>query len=307
MNLAALGRYLPADFRIVLADVGSAGGIHRRWKPVRDNVATLLFDPLDPQPDSGLDRYFPYALDAQAGTGTLNVTRRVSMTSMLQPNAALLSRFWDKPDHTTVTRTISVETETLDQLMAFSGIGVDVMKIDVQGFEHAILSGAKATLADTVFLAEIELSFLERYSGLHRFEDVVDLMRDSGFDLIDIGRIKRYRYANAAGIVNPGLGMGDRAGRLAFCDALFMLRDDVLRDRILAGGGANGPDLALKAIIALLVHGKADIAAWLFDNCAARLPEGTRAALNRYLRSLGGRHFGRRGWHKALDYLARKV
>ena len=307
MNLASVARALPAEFRVTLADVGSAGGIHRRWKPVRDHVATVLFDPLDPQPDTDRDRYFPFALAARAGSATLNVTKRVSMTSMLQPNALLLSRFWDKPDHTTVTRTIKVNTDTLDHLMEESGIAIDVMKIDVQGFEHEILSGAKRTLADSVFLAEVEVSFLERYAGLRRFEDIIDLMRESGFELIDIGRIKRYRYRNAAGIVNPGLGMGDRAGRLAFCDALFMLNDEVLRDRILAGGGANGPDLGLKALVALLVHGKADLAAWLFDACADRWPDSVRPVLDRYLRSLGGRHFGRKGWHKALDYLARKV
>ncbi|MBB3980596.1 FkbM family methyltransferase [Sphingobium fontiphilum] len=307
MSLARVAQALPPNFRIMFADVGSAGGIHRRWKPVRGHVQALLFDPLDPQPDDDANRYFPFALAEQAGTATLNVTRRISMTSVLQPNAPLLARFWDKPDHTRIERTISVQTDTLDHLMAQGGIAVDVMKIDVQGFERSILAGAEETLERSLFLAEIELSFIDRYSGLTRFEDVVRHMRQKGLELVDIGRIKRYRYRNAMGIVNPGLGMGDRAGRVAFCDATFMLNDDLLRERILAGGGGNGTDLGLKAIIALLVHGKADVAAWLFDACADTLPDRARAALQKYLVGLGGRHFGRRGWHKALDYLARKV
>lgn len=307
MSLAGVARALPSEFRITLADVGSAGGIHRRWRPLRDHLTTLLFDPLDPQPDTDRTRYFPVALADHAGQAQLHVTKRVSMTSMLAPNASLLSRFWDKPDHTTITRTIDVDTDTLDHLMDESAFAVDVMKIDVQGFEQSILTGAQRTLERSVLLAEIELSFIDRYAGLTRFEAVVGNMRRQGFDLIDVSRIKRYRYRNAAGVVNPGLGMGDRAGRLAFCDAIFMLNDDALRERISAGGGANGVDAGLKAIMILLVHGKADIAAWLFDACSDQLPTGAREAIDRYLRRLSGRHFGRRGWHKALDYLARKV
>ena len=108
-------------------------------------------------------------------------------------------------------------------------------------------------------------------------------MDECGFDLIEIGRIKRYRYRNASGILNAGLGMGDRPGRIAFCDATFMLRDEALRERILSPDAANGPDAALKAVMLMLVHGKADIAASLFDVASERIAPATRAVLARYL------------------------
>lgn len=308
MGFGAVAGALPADFRIVFADVGSAGGLHRRWSWVRSHVTAVLFDPLDAGIGSPTDRHFPVALAAAAGTATLNVTRRVSMTSTLLPNAALLSRFWDKPRHTEIVETMSIPTDTLDHVMQQNGIHLDAIKIDVQGGEQAILSGARACLAQSILLAEIEVSFIERYVGLRRFHEVIAFMDECGFDLIDIGRIKRYRYRNAAGIVNPGLGMGDRAGRIAFCDATFMLRDEALRARIQAPDAANGPDAALKAIVLMLVHGKADIAASLFDETAARLPEPVRAALARRLGGFGRRwHFGRRHAHRLLDYLARRV
>lgn len=307
MTLAALARKLPADLQIVLADVGSAGGIHKRWEPVRRHVKTALFDPFDPQTDTAQDRYFPYALARGAGNATLHVTRRETMTSMLKPNSEFLSRFWDKPDHTQIKSSLAVQTDSLDHLMAESGMSLDVIKIDVQGFEYEVLMGAATCLNQSIFLAEIEVSFFERYVGLRPFEDIVDLMRGHGFELIDIGRIKRYRYRNSSGVVNPGLGMGDRAGRIAFCDALFMLNDELLRDRILAGNSLSGPNLGLKAIMALLVYGKADIAAWLFESAAESMELGARLPLKKYLNSLGGRHFGPRGFHRVLDYLARKV
>jgi FkbM family methyltransferase len=300
----SLVRSLPADFQIVLADIGSAGGLHKRWKPIRDHVTAILFDPLDESTGSGRDRYFPVAIADAKGEATLHVTKRISMTSTLLPNVRLLSRFWDKPDHTSIVATQQIPTDTLDNIMAANRIKLDAIKIDVQGGEHAILRGAANCLSNDLFFVEAESSFLERYSGLRIFQDVVALMADHEFDLIDVSRIKRYRYANNFGIVNPGLGLGDRAGRLAFCDAIFMLRDETLLARIRSGDDAN---LALKAIMVLLTYGKADIAAWLFDAASDRVPPAVCDQLARYFRNLGGRHFGRKGLHKALDYLARKV
>lgn len=307
MSIKALAGHLPNDFDFVIADVGSAGGLHKRWNPIRDNVTAILFDPLDQSTGSRRDRYFPVAVAKGPGNATLRVTKRVSMTSTLFPNGPLLSRFWDKPDHTTIVSTLEVPTDSLDNVMEQNGIAPDVIKIDVQGGEYDILTGARAVLADSLFLAEVEVSFLERYSGLRTFDAVIALMRESGFDLIDVSRIKRYRYRNSFGIVNPGLGMGDRAGRLAFCDAIFMLKDEVLLERIRSGYAGDGPDLAIKAILALLIYGKADIAAWIFDAASDCIRPQVREPLSRYLRSLRGRHFGRKGLHKALDYIARKV
>jgi len=304
---SSLTRSIPDDLQIILADVGSAGGLHKRWSTIRDHVTAILFDPLDQSTGSTRDRYFPVALAKEAGKATLHVTKRVSMTSTLLPNRNLLDRFWDKPTHTEIVSSLEIPTDTLDTVLKPDGIALDVIKIDVQGGEYDILTGARSALANSLFLAEIEVSFLERYSGLRTFENVVALMRESGFDLIDVSRIKRYRYHNSFGIVNPGLGMGDRAGRLAFCDAIFMLNDDRLLERIASGHPNNGPDLATKAILSLLVYGKADLAAWIFDAAQDRVDPRLATSLSRYFRSLKGRHFGRKGLHKALDYLARKV
>lgn len=307
VRFSSLVRKLPDSFSIVLADIGSAGGLHKRWASVRSHVRGVLFDPLDGERQSGRDRHFPVALARCEGRATLNVTRRVSMTSTLLPNQGLISRFWDKPQHTEIVARRDIPTESFDRIMAENRIHVDVVKIDVQGGEHDILAGARAQLTDSVFLAEIETSFLERYVGLKKFDAIIQIMNDCGFELIDVSRIKRYRYHNNFNIVNPGLGMGDRAGRLAFCDAVFLKNDEALVERIRSGGGANGPDLALKAIITLLVYGKADIAAWIFDKSGAQIAQSVREPLARFLRGLGGKHYGRKGLHRALDYLARRV
>jgi len=302
-----LTRSIPDDLQIMLADVGSAGGLHKRWAPIRDHVTALLFDPLDQSTGSDRDRYFPVALAREAGRATIHVTKRVSMTSTLLANRPLIQRFWDKPDHMAVVSTLEVPVDALDSVLKPDRIAPDVIKIDVQGGEYGILEGSRSALASSLFLAEVEVSFFERYSGLRPVGDVVALMRENGFNLIDISRIKRYRYRNSFGIVNPGLGMGDRAGRIAFCDALFVLDDDLLMERLASASKTNGSYLAEKLILTLLTYGKADMAAWIFDTTQNQLDLRFRSALSGYLKSLGGRHFGRKGLHKALDYIAKNV
>jgi FkbM family methyltransferase len=307
VKLSALVSSIPDSLQIVLADIGSAGGLHRRWSVFRNHVTAVLFDPLDQSTGSDRDRYFPVAIARTRGQARLHVTQRVSMTSTLLPNLALLRRFWDKPEHTTVVRTIDVPTDSLDNVMRANGIALDAIKIDVQGGEYEILAGARSVLANSLFLAEVEVSFFERYTGLRTFGDVVALMRESNFDLIDVGRLKRYRYRNSFGVVNPALGMGDWAGRLAFCDALFMLNDDALVERIASDNPHGGPDLALKAILASLAYGKADLAAWILDASAARLTPAVHVSLSKYLRGRRSHRFERFGLHRQLDRWARRL
>jgi FkbM family methyltransferase len=302
-RLSPIAARLPASLQIVLADIGSAGGLHRRWTPIRANVSAVLFDPLDQSVGSERDRYFPVAVAEGPGQTRIHVTKRVSMTSSLLPNKPLLARFWDKPDHTEIVSTLDVPTDSLDRVMETNGIALDVIKIDVQGGEFAILSGARKSLASSICLAEVEVSFLERYFGLRTFDAVIGLMRESGFELIDVSRIKRYRHKNSFGVINPGLGMGDRAGRIAFCDALFIKSDERLMEQISAGDDT----LPLKIILALLVYGKADFAAWMFDRVRERIDGSLRKPLEALFKSLRGRRVGASGLHRAVDYFARKV
>ena len=303
MDLAALARRLPAEFQITLVDVGSAGGLHKRWKPVRNHVSAILFDPLDEAVGSPRDRYFPVALGEGPGHATLNVTRRVSMTSTLLPNAARLAHIWDKPAHTEVVKTIDVATDLLDNIVDANGLSIDAIKIDVQGGEYGILKGAAQCLERSIMLAEVEGSFFDRYVGLRPFHEIVGLMLAHGLELVDISRIKRYRFRNASGVVKPGLGGGDRPGRIAFCDAIFLRSDDRLLQQLQAADG----QAALKAIMVLLVYGKADIAAWVFDAAADTLDPAARNAVAGYLSGLSGKKYGRKALHLALDYLAKRV
>lgn len=307
VSLRPLVSALPADFRLTVADIGSVGGLHKRWGGIADHLVTINFDPLDPRESSESARFYPYLVGDREGAATLKITRRPTMSSTLQPSRSFFAPFWDKPPHTEVVKEIEAPMIPLDRLLAREHLSPDAIKIDVQGGEAAVLAGATETLRTSVLLAEVECSFAARYEGQETFDQIVARMRDLGFALIDVRRLKRYRYQNKSGVRDPSLGRGMRAGRLAFCDAIFALKPELLWQRIDRGGQANGPHAALKAMILFLTYGKADLAAAVFDHGADAMPAVTREACTHFFRRLKDDGGWRQRLHHRFDRWARRV
>jgi len=307
VSLGPLVSALPADLRLVVADIGSIGGLHRRWADIADRLVTINFDPLDPRDSSESERFYPYLIGDREASATLKITRRETMSSTLSPDRKFFAPFWDKPSHTEVIKEIEAPMTRLDQLLASEDLSPDAVKIDVQGGEAAVIAGAAESLRKSVLLAEVECSFAARYEGQETFDQIMARMRELGFALLDVRRLKRYRYQNAEGVRDPSLGRGMRAGRLGFCDAIFVLEPELLWQRIERGGEANGPHAALKAILLLLTYGKADLAAATFDHGADAIPDATRDACFNFFRRLKGDGGWRQRLHHKVDRWARRV
>lgn len=307
MKTNALLRLLPPDLRITLADVGSAGGLHGRWRAVRPIVSGVLFEPREGGETrrEGGDIIYPVALGPSAGTATLNVTQLANMSSTLKPNAALLESFAKKFAHTQVVDTFQMPVDTLDALAARDGHRIDAIKVDTQGSELGILEGAVACLRESILLAEVEVSFFQRYRDQALAWDIIGFMAAQGFELIDLYRLKRYRRVNSAGIGNMSLGGGQRAGRLAYGDAIFILTEERLHARMAAASPEEAEAMALKSMLGLLIYGKPDMAAHLFDSTADAVREPVRTKVQAWLNALGRRPLRAGVLHHVLDYLAR--
>jgi hypothetical protein len=122
MILDPLIALCPPEFDIVLADVGSAGGLKDRWRPARPIVSALLFEPRDggEVTQRGRDTLFPIALGPEAGRATLNVTALPNMSSTLEPNRPLLETFRKKGEHTRILSTLEMPVDTLDAVVGGS-------------------------------------------------------------------------------------------------------------------------------------------------------------------------------------------
>ena len=294
---------LPADFYLTLVDVGSAGGAQSRWRRFAPLLSAVLFDPREPaasgQLGRGQTRVYPVALGASTGDALLHVTALANMSSVLEPNLPLMQTFRKKGPHAEVVERMKVPVTTLDALAAGDRFAPDVLKIDTQGSELQVIDGARGVLAGSVVLAEVEVSFLERYRAQPLFDDIVTTMRALGFELIELHRLKRYRAKNVLGIANVGLGGGQRAGRIAYGDAIFLRTEADL----VARGGAT----LLKAILALVAYGKPDLAARLLESGRATLDAPVAAAMERGLAAIASPRLGIGRLHSAIDWLGRRV
>jgi FkbM family methyltransferase len=307
MGRSDFATFLPGDAALTLVDVGSAGGLQRRWRPYASILSAVLFDPREAVASGALGRgqrrVYPVALGREAGQATLNVLALPNMSSTLEPNRQLLGGFRKKGAHSEIVSTEPLTVETLDEIAARDGFRPDVLKIDTQGSELEIIEGARRVLSESVLMAEVEVSFLERYRGQPLCDDVLRHMRGQGFDLIELSRLKRYRAANTLGIANIGLGQGQRAGRLAYGDAIFLRSEPDLLERGRADRGVS----ILRAVLGLLAYGKPDMAARLLDQGRDLVDADIRQRLATHLSGLKRSPIGWRHLHVGLDWLARKV
>lgn len=275
MSLRRLIAALPNDFFLTFVDVGSAGGLHRRWRPFQPLLSAILFEPRDGgkvtgELGRGKTRIYPLALSDRAGEVDLHITRLANMSSFLKPDPAVFERYRKKNVDAQVIRVESVPIERLDALAAIDGFTPDVLKIDTQGSELLVLKGAEQSLR-SVLVAEVEVSFFRRYVNQPVFAEIEHWMNERGFELVELHRLKRYRAANSLGIRQPLTADGQRSGRVAYGDAIFMRSPSSILSAAAADGGAS----VLKGIVALLAYGKSDHAAALLDAGSALL--GDRA------------------------------
>ena len=91
-------------------------------------------------------KYFDGAVGDAAGHITLHVTASSNFASVLPPRVEFLEKHYSK-NAARVVMSKRVAVCTLDSLVPASR-SVDLLKIDVQGFERAVLSGARSVLGN---------------------------------------------------------------------------------------------------------------------------------------------------------------
>ena len=151
-----------------VVDVG-ANPIGREPLPYKAMLAAELcrVTGFEPQPealselqrDQGpQERYLPYTV-GDGGTHTLNICRGSGLTSLFEPNPAVLDVFEVLKLHTQVIDRVPVQARRLDDISEIEHL--DFLKIDVPGGELAVFQGGKSKLSETVAI-QTEISFVPR-------------------------------------------------------------------------------------------------------------------------------------------------
>jgi FkbM family methyltransferase len=124
----------------------------------------------------------PIALGAENATMALHVTSFSDASSILPLARA-------SHDHFGVTEIsqVAVPVRRLDDYRAEKElVWPDLIKIDVQGFELAVLSGATSVLAHARALI-VEVSFVELYENQCEFPEMCSFLAEQGFRIRAFG------------------------------------------------------------------------------------------------------------------------
>jgi FkbM family methyltransferase len=150
------------------------------------------------------------AVGAETGSSTINVSANSYSSSLLPMTDA----------HRTAAPgsdfigTVEVPLTTVAQLLTAHRVAPErtLLKIDTQGYEAPVLSGAGAALSSFAAV-QLELSFVPLYAGQELFGQLTGRLVAAGFGV----------YCMDPGFADP------RTGRMLQCDGLF-IREDLMPD-----------------------------------------------------------------------------
>jgi len=121
------------------------------------------------------------------GEVTINVSGNAGLSSSVLP---MLDTHIGVAPKSRYVGTETVRQERLDELLPDLGIGADVrtfLKIDVQGYERAVLDGAAALFADEAIVGlQLELSLVPLYEGAMTYRDGLDRAENLGMTLMGL-------------------------------------------------------------------------------------------------------------------------
>jgi FkbM family methyltransferase len=195
-----LRRLLPALGVSCVLDVGAHHGEYARllrhvgycgrivsFEPVRTNFAVLQ-QRCRRDPDW---KGVPIALGPAPAVQRINVLAATELSSFLTPNAHAAVWFGRGSQ---VVRTEEVSVQRLDDVLETCTTGLAAprlfLKLDTQGYDSAVLSGAPRTLAAVVGL-QIELAVRPLYQEVLLFPDNLRPLLDLGFDLTGLFSVAR--------------------------------------------------------------------------------------------------------------------
>jgi FkbM family methyltransferase len=241
--------------KIVLFDLGAAGGTPPPFCFVPDSIDLVNFEPDGRIECAPGQEPLPVALGPKH-LRRLNLNRRPTTSSLLDANAAIVSRydwsviFGEAVDIFETVRTVEVDTCGLDEIIETKGLKhPDFLKIDVQGLSLEVLESGIRCLRDDVIGLQIEVEFLESYTGQKTFGEVHEYLYHLGFEIFTLNNVNAWYYRSA-------FPLKMRTGQHTFCDLTYFRRIDSIDQE-----GFWTPERAKQALRLLLLHDLTDTAA----------------------------------------------
>lgn len=150
----------------------------------------------------------PFALGAENGTATLNVSANTQSSSL----QAMLPAHVEAAPSAQYVSTCEVEVRRLEDIFdRYCRPGERCcLKLDVQGHEHQVLAGAAGCL-DRITIVQMELSMEPLYEGALTWQQAIESMRKLGYKLM---------------LLTPGF-RDHKTGEMMQADGLFVRQEAV--------------------------------------------------------------------------------
>ena len=135
------------------------------------------------------------AVGASAGEATLHVAAQLASSTLLRPTAGMEGLFGGKIMPTGVTEVVPLIT--LDKLRHDAKLPqIDLLKIDVEGFEPEVVEGGRETIANYVDRVMLEVSFARL--GSEKAMALLQSFFHLGFRLAHVTDIHRMTQVQAS-------------------------------------------------------------------------------------------------------------
>jgi FkbM family methyltransferase len=189
---------------LVVIDAGCRWGFAQAWERLGPHSVIIGFDPDEDEcarlqqlyEDNAQVRVVAKGLGATAEHAVLHITEDPGGCSLFPSVPDVVERHPGLAGGR-VTGTSEVAVVTLDGWLAAEGLEqVDVLKMDTQGSELAVLRGARRALG-TVRAIEIEVEFNELYVDVPLFSDIDRFLRENGFVLWRLKDLAHYAQRGA--------------------------------------------------------------------------------------------------------------
>ena len=172
-----------------MVDAGARYGLHPTWRDARDVGTFHLFEPEPIEANRLKLRYqmspnitvHAKALAAKNGTRGLTVRshRGLSTLDTFELNTDLVHPDFKSP--IVEINKITVESVSIDEF--FQSQRVDFLKLDTEGSEFEILSGARNLLVSTILGIRTSIDFIKYAPSRTSFSEIDVWLTESGFTL----------------------------------------------------------------------------------------------------------------------------
>jgi FkbM family methyltransferase len=186
-RFADIKHHIPDENPVIVDGGAFVGFTIEKFLGIFDKPKIHAFEPIPDLAQSLNQKYstrgvhiYQAALGSKNERIPFNIVNAAQSSSVLQPGHWVRKYHGEKMD---IRETIEVESVRLDTIMKRKKI--DILKLDLQGFELEALKGAGRKLY-YIRLITVEVEFVELYEGQPLFSQIESFLRNHRFRLFNL-------------------------------------------------------------------------------------------------------------------------